>query len=83
MPAGCFSMTSPTSLYSVDKLIEQARQLATDFKKMTGKPLPGVSNEMAEHDAAKFLGLELSEDRSCGFDAKRVQCLIIITMANG
>ncbi|HIG79616.1 MAG TPA: hypothetical protein EYQ47_06450 [Cycloclasticus sp.] len=64
-------MTSPTSLYSVDKLIEQARQLAVDFKKMTGKPLPGVSNEVAGNDVAKFLGLELSEDRS-GFDAKRV-----------
>ncbi|MEO1889554.1 MAG: hypothetical protein ABGX33_06525 [Cycloclasticus sp.] len=64
-------MTSPTSVYSVDKLIEQARQLAADFKKMTGKPLPGVSNEIAEHDAAKFLGLELSENRSDGYDAKR------------
>jgi len=63
---------STTHLYSVDKLIEQARQLATDFKKMTGKPLPGVSNEIAEHDAAKFLGLELSDDRSQGFDAKRL-----------
>ena len=68
-------MTTPTSLYSVDKLIEQARQLATDFKKMTGKPLPGVSNEIAEHDAAKFLGLELSDDRSKGFDAMRVSAL--------
>jgi hypothetical protein len=38
---------------------------------MTGKPLPGVSNEIAEHDAAKFLRLELSEDRSDGYDATR------------
>ncbi|ORU94069.1 MAG: hypothetical protein A6F70_07440 [Cycloclasticus sp. symbiont of Bathymodiolus heckerae] len=65
-------MNSPTSLYSVDKLIEQARQLAADFKRMTGKPLPGVSNEIAEHDAAKFLDLELSDDRTQGFDATRV-----------
>ena len=65
-------MTTPTSVYSVDKLIEQARQLATDFKRMTGKPLPGVSNEIAEHDACKLLGLELCDDRSQGFDAKRV-----------
>ncbi|MBL4743847.1 MAG: hypothetical protein JKX87_04325 [Cycloclasticus sp.] len=64
-------MGSPTSVYSVDKLIEQARQLASDFKKMTGKPLPGVSNEIAEHDASKYLGLELCEDRTAGFDAKR------------
>lgn len=71
VPIGCFKMTSPTSLYSVDKLIEQARQLATDFKKMTGKPLPGVSNEIAEHDACKLLGLKLNEDRADGFDAMR------------
>ncbi len=64
-------MTAPMSVYSVDKLIEQARQLATDFKRMTGKPLPGVSNEIAEHDACKLLGLELCDDRSHGFDAKR------------
>jgi hypothetical protein len=64
-------MSSPTSIYSVDKLIEQARQLAADFKKMTGKPLPGVSNEIAEHDASKFLGLKLCDDRTQGFDAER------------
>jgi hypothetical protein len=65
-------MTLPTSLYSIYKLIEQAIQLATDFKKTTGKLLLGVSNGISEHDAAKFLGLELGENRSQGFDAKRV-----------
>jgi len=65
-------MNAPTTLYSVDKLIEQARQLATDFKRMTGKPLPGVSSEIAEHDAAKFLNLKLSDDRTQGFDATRI-----------
>ena len=59
LPIGCFKMTEPTQVYSVDKLIEQARQLATDYKKMTGKPLPGVSNEIAEHDACKLLDLSL------------------------
>jgi len=62
---------STTTIYSVDKLIEQARQLAADFKQMTGKPLPGVSNEIAEHDAVKLLDLELCDDRSQGFDARR------------
>jgi len=61
----------PDEIYSVDKLIEQARQLAADFKKMTGKPLPGVSNEIAEYDARKLLKLKLSEDRSQGYDAIR------------
>jgi hypothetical protein len=73
LPIGCFKMTEPTQVYSVDKLIEQARQLATDYKKMTGKPLPGVSNEIAEHDACKLLDLALSDDRSLGFDALRVK----------
>jgi hypothetical protein len=73
LPIGCFKMTEPTQVYSVDKLIEQARQLATDYKKMTGKPLPGVSNEIAEHDACKLLDLTLSDDRSLGFDASRVK----------
>ena len=58
-------------IYSVDKLIEQARQLAADFKKMTGKPLPGVSNEIAEYDARQLLKLKLSDDRSQGYDAVR------------
>lgn len=65
-------MPLPTNVYSVDKLIEQARQLAADYKRMTDKPLPGVSNEIAEHDAAKLIGLELCKDRSAGFDAERI-----------
>jgi len=57
------------TVYAVDKLIGQARQLAADYRRTTGKPLPGISNEIAEHDAANALGLELCEDRSTGFDA--------------
>ena len=65
-------MTEPTNIYSVDKLIEQARQLAADYKRMTDKPLPGVSNEIAEHDAERLLQLKLCKDRSKGFDAERL-----------
>lgn len=57
------------SVYSVDKLIAQARTLAADYRKTTGKTLPGVSNEIAEHDAVRLLDLELCQDRSKGFDA--------------
>lgn len=57
------------SVYSVDKLISQARQLAADYRRATGKVLPGVSGEIAEHDAAEQLKLTLVEDRSCGWDA--------------
>lgn len=63
---------SADNIYSVDKLIEQARQLAADYKRMMGKPLPGVSSEIAEHDATKYLNLKLTEDRSLGYDAIRL-----------
>ena len=57
------------AVYSVDKLIDQARKLAANYKKTTGKALPGISNEIAEHDAAQLLDLELVTDRQNGYDA--------------
>ncbi len=57
------------SVYSVDKLIGQARTLAADYRQATGKTLPGISSEVAEHDATVLLNLELCADRSQGFDA--------------
>jgi hypothetical protein len=56
-------------IYAVDKLISEARRLAAEFRRTTGKPLPGVSGEIAEHDAARLLDLELCDDRSNGYDA--------------
>lgn len=57
------------NVYSLDKLISETRRLAAEYKKVTGKPLPGVSNEIAEYDAARLLNLELVEDRTDGYDA--------------
>ena len=57
------------TVYSVDKLIAQARQLAADYKRATGKPLAGVSAEVAEYDAARLLDLELCRERRGGCDA--------------
>jgi hypothetical protein len=56
-------------IYAVDKLISEARRLAAEFRRTTGKPLPGVSGEIAEHDAARLLELQLCDDRSHGYDA--------------
>ena len=56
-------------VYSVDKLISEARRLAAEFKRTTGKPLPGVSGEIAEHDAARLLDLELPKNKQSGYDA--------------
>jgi hypothetical protein len=57
------------TIYSVDTLIAQARKLAADYRRATGKPLPGVSAEIAENDAARLLDLELVKDDTLGYDA--------------
>jgi hypothetical protein len=46
------------SVYAPDKLIAQARKLAAEYRRTMGKPLPGVSNEIAEHDAIRLLALQ-------------------------
>lgn len=66
------------SIYSVDKLIAQARKLAADYRSATGRTLAGISSEIAEHDACQLLGLEICAERGQGFDAvtrdgKRIQ----------
>lgn len=66
------------SVYSVEKLIAQARKLATDYRLATGKTLAGISSEIAEYDACQLLGLDLCPDRARGFEAltragKRIQ----------
>lgn len=56
------------SLYSVDKLIEETRRLAAEFRRTTGTMLP-VSGEIARYDVSQHLGMTLCEDRNCGYDA--------------
>ncbi len=46
------------TVYAVDKLISEARRLAAEYRKATGQSL-GVSAEIARHDVARLLGLEL------------------------
>lgn len=57
------------TVYSVDKLITEARRLASEYRKATGKPLGGVSGQIAEYDAVRLLDLELIEPRLAGYDA--------------
>ena len=59
------------SLYSVDKLISEARRIAAEYRRATGKPL-GISAEIAAHDACAFLDLEAQED-TVGYDAVGLQ----------
>lgn len=57
------------SVYATDKLISQARQLAAEYRRAMGKPLPGISNEIAHHDAIRLLGLEPVAEPHGGHDA--------------
>lgn len=59
-------MTQP---YAADRLIAQARQLAAEYRRTMGKPLPGISNEIAEHDAVRLLGLQPRQESEGGWDA--------------
>lgn len=56
------------SLYSIDKLINETRRLAAEFKRTTGTMLP-VSGEIARYDVSHHLDLTLSNDQNCGYDA--------------
>lgn len=57
------------SLYAADKLIGQARQLAAEYRRAMGKPLPGISNEIALHDAMRLLQLAPVDAAVGGYDA--------------
>jgi hypothetical protein len=54
---------------SVRQLLKRAAQLARDYYAETGRPL-GVTGEVAEFEAARRLGLELTPARH-GYDAER------------
>lgn len=54
----------------VGALIEQARQIAGAYRRLTGRPL-GITGEVAEYEAARLLGLQLAEARAPGYDALR------------
>ncbi|MFQ5470544.1 MAG: hypothetical protein ACE5EH_09595 [Gammaproteobacteria bacterium] len=58
-----------SDVYSVDKLITEARKLAADYRRATGKPLAGVSGEVAVYDAARLLDLEICKQQEGGYDA--------------
>ncbi len=52
-------MTQPqtNNTYSVDVLMQQARQLAANYRRATGKTLAGVSGELSTYDAIRLLHL--------------------------
>lgn len=58
----------PASLSEIAPLLDAAREAATAYYRLTGKPL-GITGEIGEYEAAKLLGLTLVSARTPGFDA--------------
>ena len=54
----------------IGKLIERPRPLARKYKRLTGRSL-GITGEVAEHEAARLLGLKLVKAYTPGYDAVR------------
>ncbi len=63
---GYFSMTNDNT--KIMAVLEQAKCLAQQYRALTGKPL-GITGEVAEFEAARLLGLELTPARTAGYDA--------------
>jgi hypothetical protein len=52
-------------------LLGEAKKLAQEYRQLTGKPL-GITGEVAEYEAARILGVELTPARQAGYDA--IEC---------
>ncbi|MBI4291274.1 MAG: hypothetical protein HY661_07345 [Betaproteobacteria bacterium] len=50
------------------KVLQSAKKLAQQYRKLTGKPL-GITGEIAEYEAARILKIKLTPARNPGFDA--------------
>ncbi|HHM05025.1 MAG TPA: hypothetical protein ENJ19_04690 [Gammaproteobacteria bacterium] len=57
------------TVYKVDKLMSEARRLARDYRSAMGKPLAGISAELAVHDAIRLLDLRPAPAGTVGYDA--------------
>jgi len=51
----------------VMKILRDAKILAQQYRALTGKPL-GITGEVAEYEAARTLGVELTAARQAGYD---------------
>jgi hypothetical protein len=49
-------------------LLAQAKHIAKQYYRLTGKPL-GITGEVAEYEAARILGVALTPARQAGYDA--------------
>ena len=49
-------------------VLAEVKRLAREYYELTGKPL-GITGEVAEYEAARLLGIELTPARQEGYDA--------------
>lgn len=56
------------AVYDVDKLMTEARKLAADYRRATGKTL-GISSEIAVHDVIRLMRLVPAQPDAGGYDA--------------
>lgn len=50
------------------EILAEAKKLAQRYRALTGKPL-GITGEVAEYEASRILGVELTPARQAGYDA--------------
>ncbi|KAA3653336.1 MAG: hypothetical protein DWQ11_08350 [Proteobacteria bacterium] len=53
-------------------VLAEAKKLAQQYRALTGKPL-GITGEVAEYEAARILGVELTPARQAGYDAIEIR----------
>ena len=50
------------------EILRESKKLAQEYRTLTGKPL-GITGEIAEYEAARLLGVQLTPARQAGYDA--------------
>jgi len=54
------------------EILAEAKKLAQRYRALTGKPL-GIAGEVAEYEAARILGVQLTPARQPGYDATEIR----------
>lgn len=53
-------------------ILAEAKKLAHQYHQLTGKPL-GITGEVAEYEASRILGIDLTSARQAGYDATEIR----------
>jgi hypothetical protein len=65
------------------EILRDAKKLAQEYRTLTGKPL-GITGEVAEYEAARLLGVQLTPARQAGYDAiDKIMAELVISRSKG